>query len=96
VASSHLTTKTSKSWFRGIIENVKYEFAVNILSILNLLALSIKEDRSAGDQSFVIAWVISQIVINAFFLLEMVGEWYAFGFKASYKRSFRCTTETVS
>lgn len=67
-----------------------------MLSIANLLAIMIRELNSAQDHFFVVAWVTSQIIINIFFFLELLAEWYAFGIAQSYKKSFRCTSETIS
>lgn len=79
-----------------MIESVQYEFVVNILSVVNILALTIREAVSASDTTFIELWVYLQIGINIAFLIELLVEIYAFGFAGTYKHSFRATSETLA
>lgn len=79
LSASELAKLPRKKALRQIIESAYYELAVNMLSIANLLAIMIRELNSAQDHYFVVLWVSSQIIINVFFFLEMLAEWYAFG-----------------
>jgi len=89
--------KDCKSRFRRAMDSVPYEFAVNILSLLNVVSLLIRDLHSDdGGTEFIDAWIFYQIVINTFFFLEMITEWVVFGFFYAYKNSFRCWTETLS
>jgi len=93
---SELSKPDWKQTLRNIIDSVPYEFCVNLLSILNLVSLLIRDLNSDTGTGFIKAWIYYQIVINTFFFIEMITEWLVFGFFHAYRSSFRCWSETLS
>jgi len=93
---SELQKVSHKDKIKTLIESVQYEFIVNILSVLNILMLTIRESVSDSDTAFIEFWAWIQIGINLAFLLELLVEMYAFGVSATYSHSFRAASETLS
>lgn len=60
-----------------------------MLSVLNILALAVRDSFESDDDALLTVWVIVQFSINGFFLFMMCGEYYAFGFVNSYRNSIR-------
>jgi hypothetical protein len=81
---------------KKLLESVQYEFIVNCLSVVNILALTAREQVDDSDTVFIVLWVWFQIGVNSAFLVELFIEWYAFGIAATYSHSFRATSETFA
>jgi hypothetical protein len=55
--TSELQKETIKEKMRRAIESIQYEFIVNIVTIFNILALTIKESVDTDDTELIIVWV---------------------------------------
>lgn len=94
--TSELSIKTLQDKAKTLIESVQYEFIVNLISVANILALTIREAVPDEDTAFIEFWCWAQIIINLGFLCELIFEMYAFGIGATYSHSFRATSETLA
>jgi len=94
--SSELSRETLKERMKSVIESIQYEFIVNVISVVNILALTIREATPNDATGFIDFWCVAQIIINTGFLVELILEMYAFGIAATYSHSFRATSETLA
>ena len=77
----------------NIMSDPKYELIVTILGALNLICISIRDFQlSQIARNF--NWPTAQVIINAFFLIEMMIDFSIHG-KKSFKKSFRVWPESI-
>lgn len=80
-------------WISQCMSDPRYELAVTILGALNLVCISIRDLRW-DVRTKILVWPAVQVIINAFFLIEMIVDLMIHGLRA-YKKSFRIWPETI-
>ena len=73
----------------------KYELTMNIVTIVNVFSIFARSLQSTANYKTIHYWMIAQIVLNTFFLLEMITDWFVAGIKNAYIYHFRTSIETL-
>jgi len=78
-----------------LMSGPKYELLMNIVTIVNVFSIFARSLQSTANYNTIHIWMIAQIVLNTFFLLEMITDWIVAGFKNAYIYHFRTSIETL-
>ena len=73
----------------------KYELAMNIVTIVNVFSIFARSLQSTANYKTIYIWMIFQLALNTFFLLEMIADWIIAGFFKAYLYHFRTWIETL-
>lgn len=79
----------------AMLSSVQNEFVVNMISVLNISALIVKDLIQSNSLDFIWYWMIVQLIINGLFFIGLAAKWYVYSFKGAYN-SFQVWSETVA
>ena len=84
-------------WRRALMlmSGPKYELTMNIVTIVNVFSIFARSLQSTANYKTIHIWMLFQIGLNTFFLLEMIADWIIAGFIKAYIYHFRTSIETL-
>lgn len=78
-----------------LMSGPKYELTMNIVTIVNVFSIFARSLQSTANYNTIHIWMIAQVALNTFFLLEMITDWIVAGFLNAYIYHFRTWIETL-
>lgn len=84
-----------KEEWANMMSSPQYELFVNIIGIINILSIVVRQVDFTDSTNFIKAWIYTQFVINMIFMIELISDFLTYGFFKSYSSNFRMTPETL-
>ena len=72
-----------KKWAK-VMSSPQYELSVNILGIINILCIVIRQVDITETTNYISKWIYIQMAINALFLIELFSDIFIHGFFKCY------------
>lgn len=83
-----------RNW-RKIMASPQYELVINVLGIMNVLCIVVREGDFTETRNYIEKWIYLQFAINAVFFIELVADIWVHGFFKCYEIHFRAWPETA-
>jgi hypothetical protein len=91
---SSVKIEPRRKWAK-FMSSPQYELIVNILGIINIQCIVIRQVDIMETTNYISNWIYIQMAINALFLIELFSDILIHGFFKCYKTHFRAWPETL-
>ena len=87
--------QSARKKYAKLMGSPQYELVVNIVGIINILCIVIRQVDITETTNYISKWIYVQIAINSIFFIELLSDILIHGFYKCYETHFRAWPETI-